>query len=325
MPISQDQITTLDQLEEKLTLALTDLLLLRDSNNEDYKVKVSTILQAAVDKAGAELIGGNVESGNTKAVTGNEVANIMSALPNDAVLHYSFDEIPDIPDGTPIIDNVNGENNGTNNGGVAAQGVSGKGVYFPSATQNALIPSTKLPAPNSNSSITISLWIKFDTDYPMEEAATTGIVRIGQFQGLFGLCKSGGNIVFYARDSSVTRYASSPIETGVWHNIVVVYNGTTHSAILYDNGSSKGSSEPNIANFQFGSNETNWNIWGNTVVSGSGDVSINKKATIDDLLIYDRALTDSEVMALYLNKANTPKYYNRADWKLEQIEAAAEE
>jgi hypothetical protein len=30
-------------------------------------------------------------------------------------------------------------------------------------------------------------------------------------------------------------------------------------------------------------------------------------------------------MALYLNKANTPKYYNRADWKLEQIEAAAEE
>ena len=79
MPISQDSITTLDQLEEKLTLALTDLLLLRDSNNEDYKVKASTILQAAVDKAGAELIGGNVESGNTKAVTGDTVNTALSS------------------------------------------------------------------------------------------------------------------------------------------------------------------------------------------------------------------------------------------------------
>ena len=79
MPISQDQITTLDQLEEKLTLALTDLLLLRDSNNEDYKVKASTILQAAVDKAGAELIGGNVESGNTKAVTGDTVNTTLDS------------------------------------------------------------------------------------------------------------------------------------------------------------------------------------------------------------------------------------------------------
>lgn len=217
---------------------------------------------------------------------------------------------------TPIIDNVNGQNNGTNNGGIAVQGVSGKGAYLPSATQNALIPVTKIPAPNSNSSFTISLWIKFDTDYPMEEAATTGIVRVGQYQGLFGLCKRGSNIEFYARDSSVTRYVSTPIETGMWHNIVVVYNGTTHIATLYDNGSSKGITEPNIANFQFGSNETNWNIWGNAVISGSGDASVNKKATIDDLLIYDRALTDSEVMALYLNKANTPKYYTLNDYEL---------
>lgn len=87
MPISQDQITTLDQLEEKLTLALTDLLLLRDSNNEDYKVKASTILQAAVDKAGAELIGGNVESGNNKAVTGDTVNTTLDSYAKS----YNYD------------------------------------------------------------------------------------------------------------------------------------------------------------------------------------------------------------------------------------------
>ena len=37
---------------------------------------------------------------------------------------------------------------------------------------------------------------------------------------------------------------------------------------------------------------------------------------IDDLLIFDRALTEKEVVALYNNKANTPKYYNLNNYKL---------
>lgn len=43
------------------------------------------------------------------------------------------------------------------------------------------------------------------------------------------------------------------------------------------------------------------------------------KVRIDDLLIFDRALSDTEVQALYQNKANTPKYYSWADWKLSQV------
>jgi hypothetical protein len=48
--------------------------------------------------------------------------------------------------------------------------------------------------------------------------------------------------------------------------------------------------------------------------------SQNKIArTLDDFQIFDRALSETEVQALYQNKANTPKYYSWADWKLSQV------
>ena len=459
MPISQDQITTLDQLEEKLTLALTDLLLLRDSNNEDYKVKASTILQAAVDKAGAELIGGNVESGNTKAVTGDEVANIMSALPNDAVLHYSFDDVPDIPDGTadvrlldnntfdlqstaylfgnnngttfsnengnlkctitggsytgcyiaasaiqnkivkirikvtditgtlgisideytsgnlksitengvydvlelhptasgnnqlffwcvgednsctftveqiyigdgsyvtPIIDNVNGENNATNNGEIAVQGVSGKGAYFPSSLQSVKV--NELPAVTSDDSFSISLWLNISEMYTPDTNTTKAVFAIGNFNGLLGICRQGNYINFIARATGATIGQAVPMDKGNWHCYSMVYDGQIHTYNYYIDGVKQDNTSGvvNPAGYQFGNGE-NWTIWGNSTRQGVNPDSTQQPAKMDDVLFFDRALTDSEVMALYLNKANTPKYYNRADWKLEQIEAAAEE
>jgi hypothetical protein len=42
------------------------------------------------------------------------------------------------------------------------------------------------------------------------------------------------------------------------------------------------------------------------------------KADIDDFLIFDRALSEKEILALYQNKANTPKYFTKADLQLPQ-------
>jgi hypothetical protein len=44
-----------------------------------------------------------------------------------------------------------------------------------------------------------------------------------------------------------------------------------------------------------------------------------RPAIIDDFQIFDRALSDTEVLALYLNKANTPKYYDINNYNLKQI------
>lgn len=459
MPISQDQITTLDQLEEKLTLALTDLLLLRDSNNEDYKVKASTILQAAVDKAGAELIGGNVESGNNKAITGNEVANIMSSLPNDAVLHYSFDDVPDIPDGTadvrlldnntydiqstnykfrnnngtifsaengnlkcsitggsftgcyipasviqnkivkirlkvtdivgtlgisidaitsgniksitengvydvlelhptasgnnqlffwcvgegnsctftveqiyigdgsyvtPIIDNVNGQNNGTNNGGIAVQGVSGKGVKL---LDNSFVQGNLPWLPWNKVTFTMSCWVNWDKSqilYLFNNWSDYSISTI-KVELSDSTDKVGIDAVSPYNEYTLQRFFQRSID---WNNIdttkmhvVVIFDATNTK--LFINGVQYSLIRQNIVSWNQNSKTRQFFYIGKKAADGGGFNYSN--TTIDDFQIFDRALTEAEVMALYLNKANTSKYYNRADWKLEQIEAAAEE
>ena len=40
--------------------------------------------------------------------------------------------------------------------------------------------------------------------------------------------------------------------------------------------------------------------------------------SIDDLLIFNRALSSEEVTALYLNKANSPKYYDVNNYDIEK-------
>ena len=47
--------------------------------------------------------------------------------------------------------------------------------------------------------------------------------------------------------------------------------------------------------------------------------SYKLNAMLDDLLIFDRALSETEVQALYQNKANTPKYYDINNYNLKQI------
>jgi len=218
---------------------------------------------------------------------------------------------------TPVIDNANGENNGKNNGGLAIQGLSGKGVYFPNAIKT--ITSIRIPAPTSDDNFTISCWINKATTYANDSQTTTkGIVRIGTFQGLFGLIRNKSNVGCEIRDSSGSKSILVNTENGKFYHIVGVYSGTTHRMELYINGVLEGKTGTVSAGFQFGSGQTSWTIWGNTQLGGPVADTTNQPAIIDDVLFFDRALSEKEVQALYQNKANTPKYYTKADLQLPQ-------
>ena len=212
---------------------------------------------------------------------------------------------------TPIIDNANGQNNGTNNGAIAVQGVSGKGIYFPKANQYVSILITNLPAPTSNDNFAISVWINFSTDYTGDSTSSyKPIVTIGSFTGTFGLFRSQNGLGIICRDSVSSRTYVTTIKKGQWCNYVMVYDGTTHTCKLFENGVLLGSTVANIADYQFGSGASNWKIWSNEVISGNASTTTNQPATLDDILIFNRALSQEEVTALYFNKANTPKYYD---------------
>ena len=284
-----------------------------------------------------------VQEGNTKPVTSNAVAEIMESLPTDAVLHYSFDDVPDFPDGTavyfrnknfttsdgwaggsnvitapngiltvasvvtgyiyknvtsgsiiksvitssvdttiilyasiggttvnllskavkanvptefiaiipsgtlasvgfnglqtntkfevlafyigngsyttPVIDNANGQNNGTNNGGIAVQGVSGKGVYF---LQGKYAETTF----DFGNNFSFSFWIN-----PADNISDKREVIIRKEDVL--LLNNGANgsnylFAYLFNNSTIYRYKLSDnlLTPNVWQYIVITKNGT---------------------------------------------------------------------------------------------------
>ena len=215
---------------------------------------------------------------------------------------------------TPVIDNVNGQNNGVSYGEIANQGISGKGVYFPSANQYISLPTSKYPAPTSNTNISISVWLNIPTSYTVDYSSDSTncikpIISVGAYAGLFGIVRNNRFIQFSARDSVSSKSVYTAFPKGEWFHFVVSYNGSTHKGKVFLNGNLIGETQANIADYQFGSSNAKWLIWSNTSLGGSAVVSTNQPATIDDLLIFNRALSEQEVLALYLNKGNTPKYF----------------
>ena len=199
---------------------------------------------------------------------------------------------------TPIIDNANGQNNATNNGGIAVQGVSGKGAYFLNGkTANA---NTSLTA-----NFSISFWIKPDNNTNNLEGT---ILRNNQI-----LLRNGTNGANYlmlilagANGTLVDRNNIGSLFTpNQWTNLVLTRNGTTLN--VYRDGVKTGTITLSDGTIQ---TDTSLNIM---------YANVTRPQSLDDLLIFDRALSDTEVQALYLNKANTPKYYTWADWKLSQL------
>lgn len=204
---------------------------------------------------------------------------------------------------TPVIDNSGNGNNATNNGVIAVSGVSGKGGYFLNG-KNAEITDFNFPV-----NFSVSLWIKVDNN---TTALYEDIIsKAGQFILRNGT--SWGNylmVYLYAYDGSTllaNAKVSNLLEPNVWTHICFVRNGT--SAFAYING-------VQVKKFTLANETISIN---SNVVKVSGQVN-TRPHTLDDINIFDRALSQEEVTALYLNKANTPKFYNINNYKLEKAD-----
>ena len=224
---------------------------------------------------------------------------------------------------TPIIDNANGQNNATNNGGIAVQGVSGKGVRF---LGNGYITGAFPWKPHDKKVFTVSCWVK-----NWDKVNTTYLDIINDWFTTassnvlleFASVSSGTTIYFYIpSDNGIRRYRVTAsvinfnnFDTSLMH-VVGIFNG--ENTALYINGENiplTFDTEVELSdtikarqNFQFG-----------RIYDGSSAV-YNKADAFDDFQIFDRALSDTEVQALYQNKANTPKYYDLSDYIVEGID-----
>ncbi len=200
---------------------------------------------------------------------------------------------------TPIIDNANGQNNATNNGGIATKGVSGKGVKC--------FPNKQVNISNFNfaKDFTVSLWVNPENTTASQQGII--ILKGTSFNLRNGTSNTNKPTLIVCPDGVSTSFTILddllPVK---WSHLVIVKNGTKLTTFL--DSVKKTEFILTSANLMQTDSEMSLNVTSNT-----------RTQSYDDLLIFDRALTDTEVMALYLNKANTPKYYSWADWKLEQM------
>lgn len=281
------------------------------------KLKINS-MTSSIDIANGKGTGGEVVERFTKigVYEFSLVINRNAQYPNLFITTTNTNESAEIEileiyigDGsytTPIIDNANGQWNSVSQSGVAVQGVSGKGLKCFTNNKNINIGTNFQLNPN----FTISIWVNPDNN--TQNLQNDIISKYGQFILRNGA--SWGNYLMfylYGKDTVLLSGVNlgNLLTPNVWTHIVITREEL--SCNVYINGIKK-------QNYVLSDNTIRQND--NPLTLSGSPSSINQRIqSLDDLLIFDRALSETEVLALYQNKANTPKYYDINNYNLKQI------
>lgn len=221
----------------------------------------------------------------------------------DPVLHLTFDNVS----GSTVVNEGTGGSalNGTLEGTatIVSGGRFGKCLNIPSGAANAayVLINNPVVAMTGANAWTIAMWIK-----------TTTAGGVYAYQGSGGW--SSGNMTFYLNEGSDAGYGtkaggvsyaqgweegSTVINNGNWHFLVMTCNGSAKAMYVDGNVDSIASSW--AANTGAGSE-----LW----IGGSADTTdedVGLGGTIDEVYVYNRALSQSEIKSLYArNSTGTP-------------------
>ena len=162
----------------------------------------------------------------------------------------------------------------------------------------------------TSNQFTLSVWVK------VKGWTTTGVV-VGQYETTtpsgWKLYHTSTNLLtFLFRDNASTAKSVSTgaLTTNVWYHIVARLNGTTSA--IFVNGTLIASTASTL-----GMKPVTQDLWvGDTSGATTTDIW---NGTIDEITIYNRSLTNSEITALY-NKQQ-PRFYNTGEQTYDNINA----
>jgi len=219
--------------------------------------------------------------------------------PTSGVAKWTFDD-SDTQSGTAV--DVWGNNDATING--ATTGVSGANQTYGTSEAysfdgtNDYIDTFDVPFSES-ASFTYSLWAKTPNTYSstpahligyLDSGNNNGEISIRVFENKFqGLINEGGG--------SRILVSTSTYNTGQWYHIVYVHGSGTDEDAMYLNGTKEESSTstpPTIGDSQ----RSNY-IGARNRDDGTPEGFF--EGSIDDVRVYDKALTSQEVTNLYNN------------------------
>ncbi len=211
-----------------------------------------------------------------------EVALPVNLPANGLVAWYPFN-------GNANDESGNG-NHGVVNGATLTSDRNGNGnsAYLFNGINNNIVSTPNLPA--SNSPRTISLWTKTNSSSAgLMSAAAYGSGAGGYVIFPAFILNSNGKYYFESGSSSNQLFSESSVSDNNWHQITLTYSGQNTPVRMYVDGMLNASSvnlDLITENSPFVIGSASWaDLW----FSGS----------IDDIAIYNRALTQEEITALY--------------------------
>ncbi len=223
-------------------------------------------------------------------LTANVMAQVPSYVPSNGLVGW-----------WPFNGNANDESGNGNNGMVNGAtlttdrfGNAGKAYSFDGVDDEILIQS--LQSYNFNSKISVSIWIKSLNQTQQKKNLVT---KYGGFSDAFSIDVKPNELQFNISSGSAnwnTSFNSNLNIDNSWHFVVATYDFTSNIFKIYLDGINISSSTPP---FQMGNGNNAPVIFGYFFDPNNTYAGQRYYGDLDDIGIWNRALTDQEISDLY--------------------------
>ncbi|MBU3713940.1 MAG: T9SS type A sorting domain-containing protein, partial [Ferruginibacter sp.] len=241
--------------------------------------------------------GASVTLNANTAVTGG-ISSLPPSLTNGLVAYYPFN-------GNANDESGNG-NNGTVNGATLTTDRFGNNNKAYSFNGNSKITVAHSNSLNVGSEMTISIWVKQSTmgntiNYILQKGTGGGCTTTGYYSAVdygFGSFPNGVKVLGYGQNNNCASIGSDSSLNSSWHSVIFVYAPGSGNKLYIDGKSVDNQQYTTCGNCTI-LNSTNPLIIGGFLNAGNISNSKNWNGLIDDVAIYNRALSTSEIQQLY--------------------------
>jgi hypothetical protein len=173
-------------------------------------------------------------------------------------------------------------------------GIAGRAYFFDGVNDYIEVADTPQITFSNSSDFSISLWLKTSSSkanmFPIlkyKSSANGYDIAINHSNNLPGFCPGAGIAAFIVASGSPACVAS-PINDDLWHHLAGIYASDSNKVTLYLDG---------IVQTKTGVRSADVAVAAGIMIGGSGAYSYT--GSIDDVRIYNRLLTASEIDSLY--------------------------
>jgi len=209
----------------------------------------------------------------------NKIGSISTLLTKGIAAYFPFDEAS----GTAAYDRSGNGNDGTlTNGPTWTSGKVGGALSFDGVDDRVEIPNLI----NNKSQLTVSAWFKYTNSGTWRWIFGTGPggVYIG------AAVTAGGNTIRYHNPCYTSGNGSHTLSPNTWYHLFYVYNANAGFQKGYINGEQDYTFNCSAVLSTSATNAIGAGFWNNNEYF---------QGLIDDVRIYNRALSESEIQAIY--------------------------